>query len=166
MTWKQDPEYRRQYYLKNKERQDANAKAWRDKNRDRYNSRIQKWREENREKLDSPENRAKKSEYNREYARNNRERLRDRNRRRRALKLGAKHVPYTTQDVIDQYGLICHWCGKNIDRTAPRHNSGLPGWELSLHIDHVIELVNGGSDTIENVRPACAKCNLRRPWKR
>jgi len=31
-----------------------------------------------------------------------------------------------------------------------------------LHIDHLVPLAKGGSDTLENVRPAHGICNLRK----
>lgn len=163
-------ELRRARYQRKKDHENAVNRAWQEENREKVAEYSAAWYIENRERIAAkgatPEGRAKQAEKNRRYREKNPEKVRDNNRRRRALKLGAQHVPYTTQDVIDTYGMNCHWCGRLTDRTAPRHNSGLPGWEISLHIDHVIELVNGGSDTLENVRPACAKCNLNRPWKR
>ncbi len=170
MAWKQDPEYRREYYRKNKERTLAVNRAWREANKDRHDEYLSDWYDANRDRIQeargTDEARKAKSEYNREYRKNNPEKIRDANRRRRALKLGANAVPYTTQDVVDTYGLNCYWCGVLCNRYGPAHNSGLPGWETSLHVDHVILLFHGGDDTLENVRPACAKCNLKRGKKK
>ena len=66
---------------------------------------------------------------------------------------------YTDQEVIDLYGTKCHLCGDEIDLTADRR-TGYPGWEKSLHIDHVIPLSKGGNDTIDNVKPSHGKCNI------
>ena len=79
--------------------------------------------------------------------------------RNRARKYGVHVSYYTDQDVIDLYGSACHICNEEIDFSADRR-TGFPGWEKSLHIDHVYPLSKGGTDTIENVRPAHGKCNI------
>lgn len=59
------------------------------------------------------------------------------------------------------YGTTCHLCNEEIDMKAPR-KVGEPGWERSYHPDHLIPLSKGGENIIENVRPAHAKCNMRK----
>ena len=80
-------------------------------------------------------------------------------RRTKARKLGVEYGYYTDQDVLDIYGTSCHICNEPIDMLASR-KCGDPGWEKSLHIDHVYPLSRGGSDTIENVRPSHGRCNV------
>lgn len=80
-------------------------------------------------------------------------------RRNRARKAGVEHDGYNTQDVIDNFGTNCHICGGEIDFSASRR-VGFGNWEYSLHIDHVIPIAKGGADTLDNVRPAHAKCNI------
>lgn len=80
-------------------------------------------------------------------------------RRTRARKAGVEHDGYNTQDVIDNFGTNCHICGGEIDLSASRR-VGFGSWEYSLHIDHVIPIAKGGTDTLDNVRPAHAKCNI------
>lgn len=41
----------------------------------------------------------------------------------------------------------CMYCG----RKAP---------DVTLHVDHIISKVNGGSDEMENLATACEECNL------
>jgi len=79
--------------------------------------------------------------------------------KRRAHKNNALTESYTIKQIISIYGNDCHICMEQIDLTAPRSTRYL-GWELGLHLDHVIPLSKGGSDLIENVRPAHAQCNL------
>ena len=76
----------------------------------------------------------------------------------------AKANYFTANTVLEMYGTDCHICNKPISLDAPRR-SGLPNWELSLHIDHVQPLSKGGDDTLENVRPAHAQCNMRKSAK-
>lgn len=77
--------------------------------------------------------------------------------RRRARKMGAGFEVYTTQQVLDLYGSLCHLCGLPIDLLAPRRANA-----TGLHIDHVIPIAKGGSDTLANVRPAHGLCNVRK----
>jgi hypothetical protein len=64
-------------------------------------------------------------------------------------------------ELIELYGADCHICKTPIDFNAPR-KVGKPGWENSFHPDHLIPLSKGGENAIENVRPAHAKCNMRK----
>jgi 5-methylcytosine-specific restriction endonuclease McrA len=68
---------------------------------------------------------------------------------------------YNELQVIALHGGNCYLCGLGIDFMAPR-KTGIEGWENGLHIDHLIPLAKGGSDTLENVRPAHGLCNLRK----
>jgi len=82
-------------------------------------------------------------------------------RKGRAKRFGVDHDGYTTQDVLDNFGTDCHICNEAIDLTAPR-SVGKMGWESGLHIDHVFPISRGGTDTLDNVRPAHAKCNIKK----
>lgn len=86
-----------------------------------------------------------------------RQRERQKNRRRRAT----ISFPYNELQVIATYGHRCYLCGKEIDLLATR-KAGIPGWESGLHIDHFIPISKGGSDTLDNVRPTHALCNLKK----
>ena len=84
--------------------------------------------------------------------------------KRRAKIAKVVHIPYLQTDVISTYGNKCYLCLEPIDFNAPRR-AGKGNWELGLHIDHVIPIAQNGSDTLENVRPTHAKCNLRKSKK-
>ncbi len=81
--------------------------------------------------------------------------------RRRALKRSSKVEKYALSDVIASYGTTCHICGFEIDFSVSGR-CGSPNWELGLHLDHVVPLSAGGSDTLANVKPAHAKCNVKK----
>ena len=49
--------------------------------------------------------------------------------------------------VLERDGFTCGYCG----RAAP---------EVILHVDHVIAVMDGGSDAPENLITCCAACNL------
>jgi 5-methylcytosine-specific restriction endonuclease McrA len=88
-----------------------------------------------------------------------RENMRKVSRRRRLRLSMVESEPYTIETIIDLYGPICHICSEEIDMHAPRGTGKGEGWERGFQIDHVIPLVKGGTDLIENVRPAHGRCN-------
>lgn len=58
--------------------------------------------------------------------------------------------------VLAAHGASCHLCGGSIDLD-------LPGTDpMGLTRDHVLALVKGGMNDLENVRPAHRVCNLRK----
>lgn len=81
-------------------------------------------------------------------------------RRKNAL-LSNQGDVYTEYQVLITYGALCHICNEVIDLTAPRL-TGQTGWQRGLHIDHLIPLAKDGADSIENVRPAHAICNIKK----
>ena len=85
-------------------------------------------------------------------------------RKRRARKKNTPASPYTENQVLEIYGNTCHLCGTEIDLLAPRQ-TGKPGWQKGLHIEHVIGIAMGGEDTIHNVKPSHAICNLSKKRK-
>lgn len=105
-----------------------------------------------------PENKEKAKEYNR----TNRK-IRNSTRFRKLIAQGFNPAKdyFSANTVIETYGTNCHLCGGEVDLLAPR-TPGQPGWERSLHVDHVIPLSKGGDDTLENVRPSHGKCNVRK----
>jgi hypothetical protein len=103
----------------------------------------------------------------REYKKNNPKhkasKLRSRHRRRARIR-GNRVGYYTVKEVLDMYGIVCYLCSKEIDLEAPRNCTG-DNWENGLHIDHVIDIQYGGADSIDNVRPTHAICNINKGLK-
>jgi 5-methylcytosine-specific restriction endonuclease McrA len=84
---------------------------------------------------------------------------RSKNRRRKAKRLNNGFEIYTEFQVLDLFGTDCYICKEPIDLEASR-KCGIEGWQRSLHIDHVLPMSKGGPDTLSNVRPSHAECNL------
>jgi len=118
----------------------AARKAWGEKNRKRHNEIAYAWNSRNPDKVNSN--------------------MRNVCRRRRARKLSVESEPYTQELILEKYGSACHICQEEIDLTAPQHPMMGVGWEKGLQLDHVISLYAGGTDTIENIRPAHVRCNI------
>lgn len=106
-------------------------------------------------------NRDKILAVTKEYHRKNPDVMQRTKNRRRAAQYATRSERYTERMAIDAHGTMCHICGEEIDMAAKRH-PGDPGWERGLHLDHVIPLRSGGTDTLDNIRPAHGLCNLRK----
>lgn len=127
--------------------------------RDYYASHINERRSYGRDRWASNSKRLRAK--NKEYYESHPEKWDEYRRRRKALKRGGE--PYTTKQALDLYGTVCHLCLEDIDMDAPRQ-TGQPGWERGLHLDHVIPLSQGGPDILSNIRPSHGLCNLQK-WK-
>lgn len=111
---------------------------YRDNNRDKTRTASLKWNKENQSKINAAA------------------------RKRRAVKLQNGWEPYTEAQVLERYGVTCYLCAAPIDPQIPRRIGKENGWELGLHIDHVVPIIAGGPDTLENVRPTHAICNMKK----
>lgn len=123
-------------------------------NKDKLNEyRRSKWPELYQSKIEYHKQKSKK------YRIENPDKIAGIARRKRAMKKANGWEKYTEAQVLDRYGAVCHICTKPIDLSLSR-KIGTEGWQQSLHIDHVIPIAKGGPDTLANVRPAHAKCNI------
>ncbi len=98
---------------------------------------------------------------NKEYKELNKEKFAGYERKRRALKKNSDHSTYTVDEVLLKYGTSCYICNIEIDLNASRR-TGKKDWKIGLQIDHMKSIANGGSDTIDNVRPTHGLCNAKK----
>jgi 5-methylcytosine-specific restriction endonuclease McrA len=146
---------RAKYRAENPEATTAYQLKYAEDNKDKELLRKRKYYEKNKEL-----NREARNAYSREYAKSNPEKYNEYSHRRRVRKRNNGVLEYSTQEVLDTYGIDCHLCNRPIDLTAPRRAGSGVGWETGLHIDHVIPISKGGPDTLSNVRPSHAYCNI------
>lgn len=79
--------------------------------------------------------------------------------------------------VIERHGSECYYCGaplvsiqtlrrSQVVKVSGRHvwwtNNGFVRQDLFLTLDHVIPIAEGGSNELNNLVPACSKCNNAR----
>lgn len=120
----------KRYYEENKEAMLAYKRQWYLANREQHAAKTKAYYEKNKDKCFA-------------YS-----------RKRKALKRGAKHEPYTEDDLnvlwYDQGG-CCFYCQTPLFSV--------------YHVEHVIPLSRGGADALSNVQLACPTCNLRKGVK-
>jgi 5-methylcytosine-specific restriction endonuclease McrA len=138
---RQCKECQKQYSRDNKVRKALRA-------RERYDpeKRAEQW-----QKQATPETRAKRNEYNREYKRNNKDVI-NKNRqdyRGRKRDAAGSFTAEQWQDRLAYYGGKCIYCGTTDNIT----------------IEHRIPLVRGGSNWASNLAPACRSCNCSKGKK-
>ena len=138
-----DPEKRRAY-----------GREWMQRNADRARAAMQRWRERHPE-----EHRAENAAYYArhadrlkariaEYHRANPAVVHAKSQRHRALRKGAEgaFTPAQWNELVVIHGGRCAYCR----RDAP------------LEPDHRVALSRGGSNRIDNILPACRRCNARK----
>ena len=148
---------------------------WATENRNKTREYKRRWRinhpEEKRESDRNyrANNAAKLNEYSRQYrvaypekgieisrkwakANPDKRRVNETNRRARKLGNGGTFTMQEWQALKEFYNFICLRCG----RKEP---------EILLTPDHVLPLVRGGSNSIDNIQPLCRSCNCSKHTK-
>lgn len=145
-------EWAAKHYQKNKAKINAQYKIYYNNNKEKIQKYLQEYNIKNNDEL---------TKKKRKYYQDNKEVFRAAMRRREVKKFGSVVEVYTKEDVLNKWGTICHICLEEIDLNLPR-SIGKPGWQRGLHLDHVVPISRGGSDTLDNVKPAHAICNLNK----
>jgi 5-methylcytosine-specific restriction endonuclease McrA len=132
---------------RNQHREKINIKA-----RDRRQQNLEHHRESGRRSRDKHVE--ARNAYQRAYGKRNRDKLTLFTNRRRARKLSAlgNHTEAEWEELKTFYNYTCLSCGKS----EP---------EIRLTRDHVLPLVLGGNDSIDNIQPLCARCNSKKSSK-
>jgi len=158
-------EYNRAHYAANKEQYAERARAYRvankeriaayrEANKERIAEQLRSWREANRDHIAEYDRayREANKEQHRKWWRNwyiaNPHKVKANTHRRRARKLQAEGT-HTAADIQAQYKAQkgkCYYCAAKVGDT--------------YHVDHVIPLSRGGSNSPENLVIACPPCNL------
>lgn len=165
----------RKYVEANKEHYRELKRAHQKAHPEKYDEALRKYRETHREEINTVsrerrqqnlehhreigrKSREKHAEerntYQREYSKANRDRLTLYTNARRARKLEAEgsHTEEEWQELKAFYDFKCLCCGQR----EP---------DIKLTRDHIIPLTQGGSDSIDNVQPLCARCNSKKSNK-
>ena len=99
----------------------------------------------------------------REYQKANPAKMRGYDARRRAAKHGVEIEAKVTQEqwlgLLKQANWQCHYCKRDIFQPTAKPSA------LDATQDHIIPLIDKGPHAIENIVPACRRCNsLKHDW--
>jgi len=149
-----DPERTRRQRLEQRRRHPEYASNWRRKNRDKTREYSRRYRERDREKYRKllkkwdDENREKRRQISAAWRKAHPEKHAHLSARYRARSLGASgsHTFQQWLDLVARWFGKCAYCG----RAGP------------LTRDHVVPLALGGTNDIDNILPACRRCNGRK----
>lgn len=120
----------------------AQAKEWRAENPDVARSSAKSWRDKNPERVQW---------QNQKWPKENPEARRAIHSRRKARKLGDSGPPYSGADVkelLKKQGGKCAYCAVRL--------------KGKYHVDHVMPLALGGSNSKSNIQITCPDCNLKK----
>ena len=130
-----------------KHREEVNQKA-----RERREANLEHYREIGRNSR--ARHHEERNALQRAYGKTHREKLTAYANQRRARKyaVGGSHTTEQWEAVKAHYNYTCLCC----KRREP---------EIELTRDHVVPLKQGGSDSIDNIQPLCARCNSKKSTK-
>ena len=168
----------RAYRQANKEKIAAQKSDYYQSHKEQELERYRKWKEDNHEHHVSyyrnyaSQHREKKSEYDKQYREINRQTIMDRQKRwyheniehaRRSSRAAASRYisrkrrakgTHNAYDIERQYKAQkgrCYYCGDKVGK--------------SYHVDHVVPLSRGGSNSPDNIVIACIHCNVTKGGK-
>lgn len=151
--------YRKAYYEANKERAIATQKAWVAANKEKFSAYQKVWYEENKEHHHSltkawrEENRELFNAQIREWKKANPELVRkyDRDRRVKKRNTAGDHTVADIKNLMILQKNKCAVCKTSISKC--------------YHVDHIVAIVNGGTNDKYNLQLLCAPCNLSKNRK-
>lgn len=132
----------RDRYAADPERWRRQTKKWAEENRERMLANVKRWQAENSERR-----RLARQKYSKAHP----EKAAESWRRRRARLIGAEGS-HTFAEVQELFARMDNRCAYQ-----------MPGCTFTATaIDHIVPLARGGSDSIENLMPACKSCNSKK----
>ena len=150
-------ELKRKHQAENPENYEEASRRYLEAHREEVNERARERRQQDLEhyreigRKSRDKHAEERNAYQREYGRANRDKLTLYTNARRVRKLEAEgsHTEEEWQELKAFYNFKCLRCGAQ----EP---------DIKLTCDHVIPLTQGGSDSIDNVQPLCARCNSKK----
>ena len=174
---KQNKEYKKEWYEKNKEQIAKKGKKRYENNKEKIAEEGKKYRVKNKKRI-ARQNKIYRQK-NKEAIFKSRKRYREKNKKlisekkriyhqseagkttgirgthkRRALKMNAECENFNPLGIFERDNYICQNCGK---KTRPDYNN--ISHPLYPNLDHIIPLSKGGAHTRQNTQCLCRKCN-------
>ena len=142
--------------IQNRERVLAREAAWREKNRDSIRAYTACWQKANRDKVREytrswyAANSERHAEFTKAWKKANPSASATYTRNRRALRVAAEgtHTKDDIKRIFDGQRGKCAYCGVSIKKR--------------FHVDHIVALINGGSNWAKNLQLLCQPCNQKK----
>jgi len=148
--------YAIKHYHANKEACQQKTKKWQSDNPEKVKDHKRKEHWKNRERYLEYNERNKYhiSMRRKKWVEKNRLHVNTKNRNRHALKMNA-HGTHTLKELIevcDMCNWQCVYCHKKLNKKT-------------VTADHVVPLIVGGANSIDNILPSCSHCNISKNAK-
>lgn len=152
-------ETNKNWYWKNRDLILPKRREYQDKNRDSIKTATAEWRDRNKERRSEynraylQQNRQKIMAKKKEYKRNNPEKVKlwaRANKYNRKIATSIKFPQKQWKELLALYQGCCAYCGVH---------------STDLTCDHIVPLKLGGDNNIENLVPACRRCNSSKRHK-
>lgn len=143
------------YYQNNSEKIKRASKKWKKENPEKVKKIERRRRERNveyereRKREYYQKNKEKMSIWQKHYRKENSEQYSKYRRNRTARKKNASGDGVMLSELIQTHGSSCYLCNKN----------------SATDIEHLIPLSRGGTNHVDNLRPACRSCNSKKGTK-
>jgi 5-methylcytosine-specific restriction endonuclease McrA len=142
----------RAWYARNKDKVAAQARAAKQKDPERVLERSRRWVRKNRQytwDYYAANSETIKARI-RQWVSENRDKTGaySRNRRARVAQAEGSHTGAEIQNLLKKQKGRCAYCSANISKR--------------FHADHIVPLVDGGSNWISNIQLTCPRCNTRK----
>lgn len=136
-----DPEYHRNYRLERLEAKREYDRMRYQRDPEKRNAGIRRWYRENKDKV-----KAQRARYNAEHRQDNL--ARNRKRKARLKEAEGSHTAAEVWALAESQDWLCAYC------ETPMFGE--------FHVDHMLPISRGGSNSWENLAITCATCNLRK----
>lgn len=153
----------REYRAENPDKAAASDRKYREANRAKCVAKSRAWQKRNPELVAATgrayrsANAERISKVKRSYEIENPDKIAAKQRKRRALKLGAagSHTAADVKDIFESQRGLCATCSVKLIKSGKNR----------YHVDHIKPLSRGGSDDKYNLQCLCPTCNLRKNAK-
>jgi 5-methylcytosine-specific restriction endonuclease McrA len=132
----------RKWYYAHREEAIEKSRKWRSSNLEKAREKSRNWQKNNPERS---------RENSRTWLRVNPDKKAEYNHRRRDREIGngGRFTAVEWNELKEKYGNKCLCCGEAAKLTA----------------DHVVPVINGGTNNIDNIQPLCLVCNSKKGTK-